>query len=284
MIKNCKVICAKTYRDKLNLIWIYRIAFLIFLGLMYVPSAGAGDIQIFSNSNKNTVYNLKTTTFQLTQPMVITKIETYHWNDQKGTSGPGKVGIRGIGYWQAKASNGMYNTPNTYWTVYPNIRLEPGSYSITDSDPATWSQNSGSGGLGFVRIYGRSVGEVSSTTTSTPTTSTQTAGKSEWNSTFKKISFTQNGKNLSGKYDYAGGRISGTLQGRTFNGWWAENDDTLDCGPNGNWSGPIVFQFSADGRSFTGRYGKCSKGQRTFSSVKSNQTWNGNLLAGSINF
>jgi len=283
MLKYCKTNHVKTSLDKFYLGCIYKTALLICLGLIYLPSAGAGDIQFFSNSNKNAVQNLATTTFQLAQPMLVTKIETYHWNDQKGTSGPGKVGIRGIGYWQAKGSPGMYNTPNAYWTVYPNIRLEPGSYSITDSDPATWSQNSGSGGLGFVRIYGRSIEQVSSTPVPA-TIPSQTIGKSEWNSSFKKISFTQSGKNLSGQYEYAGGRITGTLQGRTFNGWWAESDDTLECGPNNNWSGPVVLQFSADGRSFTGRYGKCSKGERTFNSVKSNHTWNGNLLNGSINF
>ena len=92
MVKYCKTICIETHRDKLNLIWIYKIALLIFLGLMYMPSAEAGDMIIFSNSNKNAVQNLQTTTFQLKQPMLITRIETYHWNDQKGTSGPGKIG------------------------------------------------------------------------------------------------------------------------------------------------------------------------------------------------
>ncbi len=57
----------------------------------------------------------------------------------------------------------MYNTPNANWTVHANIRLEPGTYSITDSDPATWSQNSGSGGLRFVEIFGKPMEGASST-------------------------------------------------------------------------------------------------------------------------
>jgi len=274
--------CKKKRQDKLNLSLIYKMVLIIFLGLVFLPLVNANDDEIFSNHNIRAVQNLKTTTFKITRPMFITSIETYHWNDQKGKP-PGKIGIRGVGSWQATGRPGMHNTPNAYWTVYPNIKLEPGVYAITDSDPATWSQNSGSEGFGFVRVFGRSI----ETTSSTPVPTTipaQTSGKSEWSSSFKKIHFVQNGKTLSGNYDYAGGRITGTLQGRTFNGWWAENDDTLECGPNNNWSGPIVFQFSADGRSFAGRYGKCSKGERTFNSVKSNQTWNGNLLSGSIEF
>ncbi len=135
---------------------------LLLLAVTDIPPVNAGEAKIFSNSNKNTVHNLETPTFRLTKPMIITRIDTYHWNDQKG-SPPGKIGIRGVGAWQAKGWPGMRNTPNANWTVYPNIRLEPGNYAITDSDPATWSQNSGSGGLGFAEVFGKSIdGSLSS--------------------------------------------------------------------------------------------------------------------------
>ncbi|WDP86113.1 MAG: hypothetical protein HUN05_14065 [Desulfobacter sp.] len=120
-------------------------------------SAGAKEIKIFSNNNIATVYNLRTTHFTLTQPMIITRIATYHWNDGKGTKAPGKIGIRGIGAWQAKGSPGMHNTRNAYWTVSPNLKLAAGTYAITDSDPATWSQNAKSQGLGIVDVFGRPV-------------------------------------------------------------------------------------------------------------------------------
>ncbi len=159
MMRNCKTICG--------------MVLLIFLGLIYVPLANASDVKIFSNSNKNTVHNLKTTTFKLTRPMVITRIDTYHWNDQKGTP-PGKIGIRGVGLWQAKGWAGMHNTPNANWTVHPNIRLEPGIYAITDSDPATWSQNSGSGGFGFVEVFGKPINGSSSTSSNSGSISSPT--------------------------------------------------------------------------------------------------------------
>jgi len=172
--------------DRSNKSLIYKMVLFIFLGLIFLPLANASDDEIFSNHNILAVQNLKTTTFKLTQSMVITSIETYHWNDQKGKP-PGKIGIRGVGLWQAKGSPGMYNTPNTYWTVYPNIRLEPGIYAITDSDPATWSQNSGSDGLGFVKVFGKSI-NGSSSTSSQPTVTPQSPQKidklgSEWHET-----------------------------------------------------------------------------------------------------
>ncbi|MDD9304266.1 MAG: hypothetical protein HUK40_18730 [Desulfobacter sp.] len=132
-----------------------------------LSSAGAGEVKLFSNFNKSTVFNLKSTRFTLSKPMVITRIETYHWNNQQGTQTVGRVGIKGVGSWQAKGSPGMYNTPNAYWKVYPNIVLNPGTYIVTDSDPSTWSQNAGSGGIGFARIFGRPV-KNSPGSTSTP--------------------------------------------------------------------------------------------------------------------
>ncbi len=135
---------------------------LFFLGLIFLPLVNANDDEIYSNHNIRAVQNLKTTTFKLSRSMFITRIETYHWNDQKGKP-PGSIGIRGVGLWPAKGSPGMYDTPNAYWTVYPNIKLNPGIYSITDSDPATWSQNSGSDGFGFVKVFGKLINGSSST-------------------------------------------------------------------------------------------------------------------------
>ena len=146
----------------LKLSLICKIVLLILLSLVCAPSANADEVKIFSNTNKNTVYNFKTTTFRLTSPMFITRIDTYHWNDQKGVT-PGKIGIKGVGIWQAKGWPGMHNTPNANWTVHPNIRLEPGVYSIIDSDPTTWSRNSGSKGFGFVEVFGKPPSGTSAT-------------------------------------------------------------------------------------------------------------------------
>ena len=120
----------------------YKIVLLFILGIFIAPAANAGDMKIFSNTNKNKVYNFKAPTFKIMRPMVITRIDTYHWNNKQGAP-PGKIGIKGVGSWRAQGWPGMYNTPNANWTVRPNVRLEPGVYTIVDSDPATWSQNSG---------------------------------------------------------------------------------------------------------------------------------------------
>ncbi|MCP3873999.1 MAG: hypothetical protein GY699_12685 [Desulfobacteraceae bacterium] len=108
---------------------------------------------------------------------------------------------------------------------------------------------------------------------------------SEWSSNFNRVYFIQKENNITGHYDYADGKITGFLENRTLKGWWSENDDTHECGPNDTWSGPFVLKFSADGKSFTGSYGKCAKGQRTLESINpSDGTWTGNLTKGSINF
>jgi len=65
---------------------------------------------------------------------------------------------------------------------------------------------------------------------------------------------------FNGTYDYAGGKITGTIVGNTIQGWWSETDDKHICGPGNRWSGPFVMRFSSDGRSFKGKYGKCERG------------------------
>jgi hypothetical protein len=98
------------------------------------------------------------TTFSLDRPFKITKIQTYHWNYGQGQTlgtiamqdGNGKT----FGPWQASGEPGMGGVPNAYWVVQPNIVLPAGEYTIIDSGPATWSQNSETGGRGIVQIWG----------------------------------------------------------------------------------------------------------------------------------
>ncbi len=111
------------------------------------------------------------------------------------------------------------------------------------------------------------------------------SGSSEWESNFNKMFIDQQGKNLSGRYEYAGGKITGNLKGMTFEGWWVEDDDAKDCGPDKAWSGPFVLTFAKDGKSFTGVYSKCAQGKRTIESLTSSDgDWHGTLSKGSINF
>lgn len=124
---------------------------------------------LYANDNTYTVYNnpLSPTVFTFDRSYRITKITNYHWNNAKGSI-PGTIALKSqsgqiYGPWKAKGTSGQGGVPNVYWIVYPNITLPPGTYTVIDSDPATWSQNSGSQGAGHVRIEGY---EVSSRDTS----------------------------------------------------------------------------------------------------------------------
>ena len=94
-------------------------------------------------------------------PLVITLIRTYHWNDGKGTSAAGMIGLqddaRGmtIGPWQAKGEPETGGVPNAYWVAEPNIELPPGEYVVVDSDPATWSWNEETQGRGITWAYAK---------------------------------------------------------------------------------------------------------------------------------
>ena len=77
----------------------------------------------------------------------LTEITTYHWNNSKDKA-PGTIALRGddgktYGPWKAHLVNGVY------WVASPNATVPAGSYTVIDSDPSTWAQNSESGGMGM---------------------------------------------------------------------------------------------------------------------------------------
>ena len=41
-----------------------------------------------------------------------------------------------------------------YWMAQPNQDIPAGTYTLIDSDPSTWAQNSGSRGTGMGWAYG----------------------------------------------------------------------------------------------------------------------------------
>jgi len=123
------------------------------------PQTVKGKV-IFNNGNTASVYNNPTrpTTFTINQPYVITLIQNYHWNNSRG-SNPGTIALRDqsgriYGPWQATGSPGQGGVPNAYWNVYTNVTLPAGIYTVIDSEPSTWAQNSGSNGAGHTRIEG----------------------------------------------------------------------------------------------------------------------------------
>jgi len=122
---------------------------------------GGTEELIYTNTNTSGVSNNPTaaTTFTLSRTCQITHIRTYHWNSAQGTSVPGTISLQSsggtsYGPWVANGESGQGGVPNAYWDCYPNIELAAGTYTVVDSDNATWSQNSQSGYAGIVWVYG----------------------------------------------------------------------------------------------------------------------------------
>lgn len=121
-------------------------------------------VTIFNNGDVYAVDNqpLVPTAFSTRGTIQIARITTYHWNYGEGTGRPGTIGLLSdtgywYGPWKASGQPGQGGVPNAYWVVTPNVKLPPGTYRVVDSDPATWSQNAGSGsaGIAIVDAYKR---------------------------------------------------------------------------------------------------------------------------------
>jgi hypothetical protein len=121
--------------------------------LVFVASAAASEAA-FNNENTAAVSNNPTggnPQFTLTSYSKLDYLRTYHWNNGRGAT-LGTIWLKGgpnnlsYGPWKATASA-------TFWVVQPtNTYLPPGTYTIYDSDPATWSYNAQSGGKGFAMV------------------------------------------------------------------------------------------------------------------------------------
>ena len=107
-------------------------------------------------------------TFTTASTYTIVSICDYHYGS---TAAPGSISLvdasgRTVGTWPA---SGLVN--NWYWYVRPNVTIGPGTYTVVDSNPSTWSYTPGDGspseGMGFTRVLG-----TISTTLSTSTTTT----------------------------------------------------------------------------------------------------------------
>lgn len=97
-------------------------------------------------------------TFSLNSSYRISQIMTYHYNGGSGSM-LGTIGLRGndgsmYGPWQAVSDKGQSGLSTTLWYVFPNVVLPAGSYTVVDSNPATWSQNAAGGGRGFAIVFG----------------------------------------------------------------------------------------------------------------------------------
>lgn len=117
------------------------------------------DPVIYANGNIAGVQNNPTreTTFTITASHRVTFIYTYHYFNNGKL--PGTIALRHsdgtvYGPWQTQGALGQGGVQNAYWFILPNVEIKAGSYTVVDSDKATWSHNSGSSGAGFVEIKG----------------------------------------------------------------------------------------------------------------------------------
>jgi hypothetical protein len=115
---------------------------------------------VFDNGNSDAVLNRPTraTVFVLNGSTRIAKITTYHWNDGRGAPA-GTIALKSssgetYGPWQATGEPGQGGVANAYWVADPNVSLPPGSYTVIDSDPATWARNDASVGAGMTVVAG----------------------------------------------------------------------------------------------------------------------------------
>jgi uncharacterized membrane protein len=122
-----------------------------------IPVAGR---ELFNNWNKDVVANgpRRVTQFSLSAPTPVREIMTYHWNDGRGQAA-GTIALyaadgRIFGPWRTIGTSGTGGAQNVNWIASPNITLPAGTYTVVDSDIATWSCNAGSGGAGFTIVSG----------------------------------------------------------------------------------------------------------------------------------
>ena len=124
------------------------------------------QVVLFDNSNGGLVGNGGTPpTFSTNgKAYCLNGIETYHWNDGKGSkpgylwlkrlSGPAGLPDR-TSFFQALGSPGQNNVANANSYVYtpmnPPIIID-GTYQCVDTIRGTWSQDAASGGNGFCHV------------------------------------------------------------------------------------------------------------------------------------
>jgi hypothetical protein len=131
------------------------------------PSCTGTPTVLFSNSNGNEVLGGGSQPSFSTngQSYCLISISTYHWNSGLGAA-PGTIGLESetgtIGPWPATGSTGSpsnvypQGVPNANWTATPSSAKQPviinGTYSCSDSDPASWAQDGASSGAGFCTV------------------------------------------------------------------------------------------------------------------------------------
>lgn len=114
---------------------------------------------VFSNANFGSVSRKPETEtrFTISQPVVVTQIETFHWPTTEA-SAEGVISLRNrsgelIGEWSVPGAANDSHRTSQIRTVLPQIALEPGEYIVEDSSAETWCWNDQSKS-GMVQIRG----------------------------------------------------------------------------------------------------------------------------------
>lgn len=122
-----------------------------------VSDVAIDDEQIFYNGNIGGVSNGPTnpTVFTIDNERLITSIMNYHYFN--GGALPGTISLKHsdgtiYGPWQTWGLVGQGGVINAYWAFYPLVKIKPGTYTVIDSDPSTWSHNYESNYSGFTWI------------------------------------------------------------------------------------------------------------------------------------
>jgi hypothetical protein len=124
-----------------------------------VPSGEPVHVFYVANGGLVTPGATVPTTFELDRPARITSVVTYHFVEPGGLPGTGTIELRdaagtSYGPWPTVGQDGQGGIPNAYWTATVDLVLPPGTYTVIDSDPSTWSQNDETGGAGMAWAWG----------------------------------------------------------------------------------------------------------------------------------
>lgn len=114
---------------------------------------------IFDNYNKDGVFqgSVRAPSFTIQSPQMVEFICTYHWMNGRGAQ-PGTIGLRDqggrvYGPWDAQDDADLGGKPNVNWIAFPGVTIPAGTYTVMDSDTATWSYNYLQN-AGFARVGG----------------------------------------------------------------------------------------------------------------------------------
>jgi hypothetical protein len=117
----------------------------------------AREILLFDNKNSDGVLNTpsRPAVFSIAEPHHVTSIWDYHWNGGNGAT-PGNIRLRRqdgkeFGPWEVFAAD---TESKINWECKPEVTIPAGTYTIVDSDLATWAWNPKTEASGMAKVKG----------------------------------------------------------------------------------------------------------------------------------